>query len=86
MGGLNSGLLLPSFLYKMKKDEGCQDEFTSIIPKRKNWSIYIELVRLPRKIHLEIEKAAAQFLKPLLSKNGFKVKTVLSPKEGGPPG
>jgi len=50
------------------------------IQKKELVDLTIELVRTPTENPPGNEKAAAQFLKPLLSKMGFKVKTVLSPK------
>ena len=50
------------------------------IRKRELVDLTIQLVQAPTENPPGNEKAAAQFLKPFLSKMGFKIKTVLSPK------
>ncbi len=50
------------------------------IRKKELVDLAIQLVQIPTENPPGNEKAAAQFLKPLLSKMGFKIKTVLSPK------
>ncbi len=50
------------------------------IRKKELVDLTIQLVQIPTENPPGNEKAAAQFLKPLLSKMGFKIKTVLSPK------
>ena len=50
------------------------------IRKRELVDLTIQLVQTPTENPPGNEKRAAQFLKPLLSKMGFKIKTVLSPK------
>jgi succinyl-diaminopimelate desuccinylase len=50
------------------------------IRKKELVDLAIRLVQIPTENPPGNEKAAAQFLKPLLSKMGFKIKTVLSPK------
>ncbi|MCJ7785916.1 MAG: M20 family metallopeptidase [Desulfobacterales bacterium] len=50
------------------------------IRKRELVDLTIQLVQVPTENPPGNEKAAAQFLKPFLSKMGFKIKTVLSPK------
>jgi succinyl-diaminopimelate desuccinylase len=50
------------------------------IRKRELVDLTIQLVQAPTENPPGNEKAAAQFLKPFLSKMGFKTKTVLSPK------
>jgi len=51
------------------------------IRKKELVNLTIQLIQTPTENPPGNEKAAAQFLKPLLSKMGFKIKTVLSPKE-----
>ncbi len=51
-----------------------------LIRKKELVDLTTRLVQLPTENPPGNEKAAAQFLKPLLAKTGFKVKTVLSPK------
>jgi len=50
------------------------------IKKKELVDLTIQLIQIPTENPPGNEKAAAQFLKPLLSKMGFKIKTVLSPK------
>ena len=50
------------------------------IRKKELVDLTIQLVQTPTENTPGNEKVAAQFLKPLLSKMGFKTKTVLSPK------
>ena len=50
------------------------------IRKKELVDLTIQLVQAPTENPPGNEKIAAQFLKPLLSKMGFKIKTVLSPK------
>ena len=50
------------------------------IRKKELVDLAIQLVQIPTENPPGNEKAAAQFLKSLLSKMGFKIKTVLSPK------
>jgi succinyl-diaminopimelate desuccinylase len=50
------------------------------IRKKELVDLTIRLVQIPTENPPGNEKGAAQFLKPLLSKMGFKIKTVLSPK------
>jgi len=50
------------------------------IKKKELVDLTIRLVQIPTENPPGNEKEAAQFLKPLLSKMGFKVKTLLSPK------
>jgi len=50
------------------------------IRKKELVDLTIQLVQIPTENPPGNEKAAAQFLKPLLSKMGFKIKTLLSPK------
>jgi len=50
------------------------------IRKRELVDLTIQLIQTPTENPPGNEKRAAQFLKPLLSKMGFKIKTVLSPK------
>jgi succinyl-diaminopimelate desuccinylase len=50
------------------------------IKKKELVDLTIRLVQTPTENPPGNEKVAAQFLKPLLSKMGFKVKTILSPK------
>jgi len=50
------------------------------IRKKELVDLTIQLVQTPTENPPGNEKVAAQFLKPLLSKMGFKTKTVLSPK------
>jgi len=51
-----------------------------LIKKKELVDLTIRLVQLPTENPPGNEKVAAQFLKPVLSKMGFKVKTLLSPK------
>ena len=53
---------------------------TRFIRKKELVDLTIQLVQTPTENPPGNEKVAAQFLKPLLSKMGFKIKTVLSPK------
>jgi acetylornithine deacetylase/succinyl-diaminopimelate desuccinylase family protein len=50
------------------------------IRKKELVDLTIQLVQIPTENPPGNEKVAAQFLKPLLSKMGFKIKTILSPK------
>ena len=50
------------------------------IRKKELVDLTIRLVQIPTENPPGNEKVAAQFLKPLLSKTGFKIKTVLSPE------
>jgi acetylornithine deacetylase/succinyl-diaminopimelate desuccinylase family protein len=50
------------------------------IRKKELVDLAIQLVQTPTENPPGNEKVAAQFLKPLLSKMGFKIKTILSPK------
>ena len=50
------------------------------IRKKELVDLTIQLVQTPTENPPGNEKVAAQFLKPLLSKMGFKIKTILSPK------
>jgi succinyl-diaminopimelate desuccinylase len=50
------------------------------IRKKELVDLTIQLVQIPTENPPGNEKVAAQFLKPLLSKTGFKIKTVLSPE------
>jgi succinyl-diaminopimelate desuccinylase len=54
--------------------------FHRFIRKKELFDLTTRLVQTPTENPPGNEKAAAQFLKPLLSKMGFKIKTVLSPK------
>ena len=51
-----------------------------LIKKKELVDLTIRLVQIPTENPPGNEKVAAQFLKPVLSKMGFKVKTLLSPK------
>ncbi len=75
------GLPLFCFLCKMKTYQGVpMTDLHRLIKKKELVDLTIRLVQIPTENPPGNEKTAVPFLKPILSKMGFKVKTLLSPK------
>lgn len=74
-------LPLWSFLFKIRRGQGkAMTNLHRFIRKKELVDLTVQLVQIATENPPGNEKRAATFLKPLLSRMGFRIKTVLSPK------